>query len=227
MVFRRSRTRKRAALLASFLVLFVLASGPGGLAFTGTTTTVEYSVTESLTLPRDNYSAYAFSLAAGDSILYSVRVTAGGAIDVYFVPPEGLTTYATGVASTFGRYLAEEARTEFSGAFADQDVVGPVTVIIDNVALSGAQPSGAVTVTLTLSKSSNLLLGGVLFIMCGVAILAITAIILLIRRRKAAPLPQSIPYGMPPPTPYQTPRPETPQGPGESPPEGPSPPSRP
>jgi len=227
MVFRRSRTRKRAALLAAFLVLFVLASGPGGLAFTGTTRTVEYSLTESLTLPRDYYSAFAFSLAAGDSLLYSVRVTAGGAIDVYFVPPEGLTTYATGVASTFGRYLAEEARTEFSGAFADPNAIGPVTVIIDNVALSGAQPSGAVTVALTLSKSSNLLLGGTLFILCGVAILAITAVILLIRRRKTAPRPQSIPYRMPPPTPYQTLGPETRQGPGEPPPAGPSPPLRP
>lgn len=219
---RRSRTRRRAAILAALLVVSILASAPGRLAFAGTARTIEYSVTESITLPIDNYSAYTFSLAAGDSILYTVRVTAGGAIDVYFVPPAGLTAYAAGTASTFARYQSEETRTEFSGAFADPNAVGLVTVIIDNVVFSGAQPSGPVTVTLTLSKSSNLVLGGLLFIVCGIAILAVTAVILLIRRGRAAPALPPIPYGTAPPTPYQTPPPGTSPEPPETPPEGPS-----
>lgn len=187
---------RRIAFLGALLAVALVASGGRAQALSGTTRAIDSSVTETISLAADSYTGYAFSLAEADSIVYAIRVTEGGAIDVYFVPPVGLAAYATDGASTFPRYGGTERQTELSGTFADPTAIGSVTVVIDNANLTGAQAAGPVTVALTLTKSPNLLIGGILFIICGVATLGVTAVLLLLRRRKGAVSLPPTPYGL-------------------------------
>ena len=78
------------------------------------------------------------------------------------------------------------------------DVTGQVTVIVDNANVSAAQPTGVVSVSVGLFNSSNIVLGGILFILCGAGILGSVAIILAVRRRKARIAQPPFPPGGPP-----------------------------
>lgn len=175
--------RPGLVLFTGLLLLLWYAAGATRAALTGTATDVESAITETIVLPMNGYAAYNFTLATGEALLYSVEVTDGGAIDVYLVPPIGLAKYTTGSSSTFDRYQEFPNQRAVSGTL--PEVTGRVAVIVDNTNVSAAQPIGVVSVSVALIKSSNIVLGGILFILCGAGILGSVAIILVVRRRKA------------------------------------------
>jgi hypothetical protein len=82
-------------------------------------------------------------------------------------------------------------------------VAGFVAVIVDNTAVGqgGADPTGPVTVSVNLAKASNLYLGGLILLACGVVLLVIAVVVAIVLQRKkaaAAPPPPPTPYGAPP-----------------------------
>ncbi|HLB68519.1 MAG TPA: hypothetical protein VJN63_08665 [Thermoplasmata archaeon] len=189
-------TRRGLVLFTGLLLVLGYAAGTARAALTGTSEDVESAITEAIVLPMNGYAAYNFTLATGEALVYSVEVTDGGAIDVYLVPPVGLAKYTTGSSSTFDRYQEFPDQRAVSGTL--PDVTGQVTVIVDNANVSAAQPTGVVSVSVGLFKSSNIVLGGILFILCGAGILGSVAIILAVRRRKARIAQPPFPPGGPP-----------------------------
>ncbi|HEY5538873.1 MAG TPA: hypothetical protein VIL58_04960 [Thermoplasmata archaeon] len=175
--------RRGLVLFTGLLLLLGYAGGTTRAELTGTVTIVDPAITEAIVLAMNAYAAYIFTLATGEALLYSVEVTDGGAIDVYLVPPVGLAKYTAGSSSTFDRYQEFPDQRAVGGSL--QDVTGQVAVIVDNANVSAAQPTGIVSVSVALSKSSNIVLGGILFMLCGAGSLGSVAIILVVRRRKA------------------------------------------
>ncbi len=188
--------RRGLVLFTGLLLVLEYAAGTARAALTGTAEDVESAITEAIVLPMNGYAAYNFTLATGEALVYSVEVTDGGAIDVYLVPPVGLAKYTTGSSSTFDRYQEFPDQRAVRGTL--PDVTGQVTVIVDNANVSAAQPTGVVSVSVGLFKSSNIVLGGILFILCGAGILGSVAIILAVRRRKARIAQPPFPPGSPP-----------------------------
>ena len=226
---RSTQTREpvRLVIIAALVLLVSIVPTASGY-HRGTTKIVETSVSESVTLPVNNWTAYTFTLGVTEVIEYNVLVTNGTAIDVYFVPEEQLVNYANDSASSF-QYFREGTNDTLSAVGTFNGASGVVSVIIDNVDIvpGDAEPTGPVTVSVNLTKSSNLFLGGLIFIGCGIALLAVALIVFLIlrRRKAAAPPPPPAPYAGPPSADYPPggPPPAAPEGP----PQGPSPPPSP
>ena len=212
-----------------FALLFVAA------LLTPTTTVVAYhtgpikavasEISEMLTLPRNNYSGYTFTLAKGDRIVYDVRVTRGTGIDLYVVSATELGFYRSDSGVRFYWLAAAEAQTVISGVFeADARTAGADTVIVDNVDFSGAQPYGSVNVSVNLTREAAPppspwpVVGIVVSVGIGLAILVLLAV----RMRKK---PASVPAPPYPPT-YTVPPPPhvPPSAPPQPPPPGPPPP---
>ncbi|TLZ73326.1 MAG: hypothetical protein E6K10_00455 [Methanobacteriota archaeon] len=206
-------------LLGLALTLF---PAPATAHHQGTVKAVDVSISETVPLPVNNWTAYTFSLNLGDEIKYEIHVTNGTAIDVYFVPPDGLQAYANDTALQFRLFLDIVNLRDFSGHFGGQ--TGSVSVIVDNtdVTQGGATLTGPVTVSVHLEKSSSLFLSGVILILCGIAFLAvaIAMVFILRRRRKAAEgPPPPVPYSGPPPSTHEAPpAPSPPESPAEGPP---------
>ena len=213
-------------LAVALLALTALAAPVAG--FQGTVHRVDTAVTETVTLPIDNWTAYFFEMNAGDVIDYDIRVTVGSPIDVYIVPDIGLADYANHTKVQFLEYLDFNNQRTVTGRFGS--AAGGVGFIVDNtnVTQGGADPTGPVTVALHLEKSSNLYLGGLIFLGCGVGLLAAAVVVALVLQRKKAAAAQPVPYG-PPPTPYETASGSPPTAASNPPTEGlpPSPPSNP
>jgi hypothetical protein len=212
--------------VAALLALTVLAPASSGHHL-GVVKRVDAAISETITLPVNNWTAYAFDMNAGDTLAYDVSVTSGGAIDLYIVPDVGLAAYANDTTVQFLEYVEVTNNRTFGGTFGG--ATGFVAVIVDNtnVGSGGATSTGPVTVSVHLVKSSGLFLGGLIFLTCGVVLLVVAVIVaLVLQRRKATVLPPPpAPYGTPP-VPYQPPPgppPEAPPGP----PEGPLPPQNP
>lgn len=184
-------------------------------------------IAETITLPVNNWTAYAFDMNAGDTLAYDVSVTSGGAIDLYIVSDIGLAGYANDSQVQFLVYAEISNNRTFGGTFAG--ATGYVAVVVDNtdVGQEGAVPSGPVTVSVHLTRTSNVFLGGVILLACGVVLLVVAVVVaLMLQRKKAAGLPPPPgPYGTPP-VPYQSPPSPPPQRP-PGPPEGPLPPQNP
>ena len=215
MPIRRSPGRRSVLVAVALLALTALAAPATG--FQGTVQRVGTAVTETVTLPVDHWTAYLFEMNAGDTIAYDIRVTVGSPIDVFIVPDIGLADYANNTKVQFLEYLDFNNQRNVSGSFGG--AAGGVGFIVDNtnVTQGGADPTGLVTVAVTLERSSNLYLGGLIFLGCGVALLVIAVVVALVLQRKKAASAPPAPYG-PPPTLYETPS-------GSVPGAGPGPPS--
>jgi len=201
--------------LVAVALLAVTALAVPAAGFQGTVHRVDTAVTETVTLQVDNWTAYLFEMNAGDTIAYDIGVTVGSPIDVYIVPDIGLADYANKTKVQFLEYLYFNNQRNVSGSFSG--TAGGVGFIVDNtnVTQGGADPTGPVTVAVHLERSSNLYLGGLIFLGCGIALLVSAVVVALVLQRKKAAAAQPAPYG-PPPTPYETPA-------GSSPPDGPGP----
>src|SRR5256712_2402895 len=203
----------RAAGRAGLSVLLLLiVSGlvvPTSTAYhTGIVTMAGLPISETITLPRNNYSGYTFSMGNGDRITYDIRVTSGGPIDLYVVSADNLQKYRNDSSVSFSPRLRVENRTTMAGVYtATAQTAGANTVIVDNVDISGALATGSVTVAVSLSREppqgpNPLILGGVIVaVVAGVA--GIVAPILRAPRRPA-PHPPPPPYP-PAPRPYPPP----------------------
>jgi len=192
---------------------------------TGPIKAVASEISETLTLPRNNYSGYTFTLGRGDRIVYDVRVNRGTGIDLYIVSATDLGFYRSDSGVRFYWLDAVEAQTVISGVFmADSRTAGADTVIVDNVDFSGAQPYGPVNVSVNLTREVAPAPSPwpVVVLVFGVGIAVAVLVLLAVRMRKnpssvpAPPYPS--PYGSPP-RPYAPPI-----SPPQSPPQGPQPP---
>ena len=222
------RSTSSWSVLVAVTLLAVTALAVPAAGFQGTVHRIDTAVTETVILQIDNWTAYLLDMNAGDTIAYDLRVTAGSPIDVFIVPDIGLADYANKTKVQFLEYLDFNNQRNVSGSFGG--AAGGVGFIVDNtnVTQSGADPTGPVTVAVHLERSSNLYLGGLIFLGCGIALLVSAVVVALVLQRKKAAAAQPAPYG-PPPTPYETPvGSPPPEGPGPSP-EGlpPSPPPNP
>ena len=222
------RSTSSWSVLVAVTLLAVTALAVPAAGFQGTVHRIDTAVTETVILQIDNWTAYLLDMNAGDTIAYDLRVTAGSPIDVFIVPDIGLADYANKTKVQFLEYLDFNNQRNVSGSFGG--TAGGVGFIVDNtnVTQGGADPTGPVTVAVHLERSSNLYLGGLIFLGCGIALLVSAVVVALVLQRKKAAAAQPAPYG-PPPTPYETPVGSLPpEGPGPSP-EGlpPSPPPNP
>ena len=194
------------SVLVAVALLAVTAFALPAAGFQGTVHRVDTAVTETVRLQVDNWTAYLFDVNAGDTIAYDIRVTVGSPIDVYIVPDIGLADYANHTKVQFLEYLDFNNQRTVTGRFGS--AAGGVGFIVDNtnVTQGGADPTGPVTVALHLEKSSNLYLGGLIFLGCGVLLVSAVVVALVLQRKKAAaaePMPPA-PYG-PPLSPYEAP----------------------
>lgn len=222
----------RAAAIALSLFVALGIGVPSVAAYhTGTTKTVSLHVTETVTLTVNTYAVYTFSIASGDTLAYSLTVTAGTPIDMYIVPPNGLTAYESDSAPSFALYHQVENQRTITGTFTGTTQNdGTDSVVVDNVDFSGYLASGDVTVTVDLTRTpasgpSLALIGGILLVV--IIVIALVAIVALRARKKRAMAPPP-PMGPPPypgtpgpygPPPYYPP----PQQPPQYPPPPPSP----
>ncbi len=199
------RVVRWAALLAALGLFAASLAAPAARGFDQVADkAVASSISETVVIPAENYTVYSFSLWVGETIAYDIRVTQGFAIDVYFVPPDGLADYRDPLAALFRLYQGVENQRVIAGTFSAAS--GDVSVILDNVNRTdtGASPSGPVTVDVSLQKNPSFLyLGAVALIVFGIAVLAAVAI-LARRRAKAPPKPAR----RPPPKPYERRPPE-------------------
>ena len=193
----------RLAIAGAVVIALSIAVPIAGATHQGTARTVDSPVAETVTLPMNHWTAYTMTLSEFESIDYNILVTNGTAIDVYFVPATELANYANDSASSF-QYYRENTNNTLNARGTFGRATGAISVIIDNVGIvpGDAQPTGSVTVSVDLTKTSNgsnLFLGAYIFIGCGVLFLVVAVVVFLVlRRRKAA-------AGPPPPTPYTTP----------------------
>ncbi len=171
-----------------------LAAPPASAHHAGTEKTVETAISETVTLPVNNWTAYTFTLASGDDLAYDIRVTSGSAIDVYFVPPAGLEDYRSDV-STFTDYAYAENKMTVKGTYSvSSSHAGSISVILDNTDLSGAVPTGNVTATVSLTKEPwhpSILITVGLVVLAIVTVVIVAFAVILRRRQRAAPAPRA------------------------------------
>lgn len=210
-------------MLLVLAALLTAASPPVAAHHTGTVVAVETSIAETVTLPENNFSAYTIVLESGETIGYDIRVVSGGNIDVYFVLTGGLLNYTSDTAVSIQAYALSEDARNITGTF--DRVTGTVTVIVDNTDRVGAIPTGAVTVSVSLTKNTPVLLAAIALIAIGATTLGIVVVFVLVLRRRTRetpppPRPYAGPYAAPPPPPASG---EPPASDGPS---GPPPPSQ-
>src|SRR2546427_8643287 len=102
-------------------------------------------ISETITLPVNNWTAYAFDMNAGDTLAYDVTVTTGGGIDLYIVSDVGLAQYVNDSQVQFLVYTQISDNRTVGGTFGG--ATGYVAVVVDNtdVGHGGAAPTGPLT----------------------------------------------------------------------------------
>jgi hypothetical protein len=226
MVAPRGASWRTVAFALFLLVALGFSVSPVAAYHMGTTKSVSLHISETVTLPTNNYTVYTFSIGSGDTLTYNIAVTSGSAIDMYIVPAAGLAAYESESAQSFSLYDQFENRMTIAGTFrGTSQNAGTDSVIVDNVDFSGAVPSGAVTVTVDLTRTippgpSLAVIGGILLAV--VVVIALVAFLAVRARKKRAMAPPPIaPPAYPgPPGPYAPP----PYFPPQPPPQGPYPP---
>jgi len=208
----RRPTARALGILLVLAAVLAAASPPAAAHHTGTVRPVDTSITDTVTLPENNFTGYTIVLGSGETIGYDIRVVSGGNIDVYFVLTGGLLNYTSDTAVSIQAYALSEDARNVTGTF--DRATGAVTVIVDNTDRVGAIPTGPVTVSVSLTKNTPVVLAAIALILGGAAILAIVLVLVLVRRRRTREGPAP-----PPPRPYAGPYapPSQPTAPGEAP----------
>ena len=104
--------------VGGLLALAVLAPAASGHHL-GIVKPVGAGISETITVPENNWTAYAFDMNAGDTLAYDVTVTTGGAIDLYIVSDVGLAQYVNDSQVQFLVYAEIVNNRTFVGAFGD------------------------------------------------------------------------------------------------------------
>jgi len=185
------------------LILFTMIPALPSTAahHTGTVKPMGISVNETITLPMNNWTAYQTDLQSTDRLVIDVRVLSGSAVDVYVVPSGGLAAYRSDQAIGFSYYEAYENSSQTHDVFSR--VSGTVFVIVDNVDLSAAQPTGNVTVRVGLGPEPPGPIPWLVVAVCGIGFGAAIAvgITLSLRQRKQRRALAPPPPPPPPPPP--------------------------
>src|SRR3972149_267457 len=102
----------RRAVACGLFLLVVLGFGVSPVAayHIGTTKSVSLHISETVTLPMNNYTVYTFPIGSGDTLTYNIAVTSGSAIDMYIVPAAGVANYQSESAQSFSLYDQFENR---------------------------------------------------------------------------------------------------------------------
>ncbi len=213
--------RQAGLSLVLFLFAFGLSAPLAAAYHTGAVKAANLSVSETITLPTNTYSGYTFTIGNGDRLSYDLRVTSGSPIDMYVVSADNLLRYRNDSTVSFFATVRVENRTTISDVFTGTpQTAGADTLIVDNTDLSGAVPTGAVTVSVNLRREpppapNPLPIGGAIAaVVVGVAVIAL---LVLRARRRHAYAGALRPYARPPYSPPQQP----PQGPYPPPPPAP------
>lgn len=197
------RMRTSHARLASAAVLvFLLAIGAMPLAgahHSGTSSNPGLTVSETITIPVNNYTAYHFFLQSSEQIQYSLQVVSGSNIDLDILPPAGFEEYANHPVVTFHFLQLVENRQTIQGSYVG--AIGQVTVVVDNVDLRGATPTGPVTVSVNLSKIGPPAPPLIFFVVMGIVLAVVTILIIWVWTRKKPKAPMTPGYGPVPPPP--------------------------
>lgn len=169
------------------------------------------TMSETLTLPAGEYKAYGASLSPSTPLTFSVRVTSGGAVDVYMFDATGYADYKDPMATTFQYYVSgtEENTMSFSGTFRPTSTQ-TYYMVVDNAPISSTGAMGTNSVTVDVSASYGAP-GISPFVWVGLAVavvivVAVVVVVLSIRRkrRQAAQAPPAPPpwagtqWGAPP-----------------------------
>jgi hypothetical protein len=187
-------------LVALALIVFLPGAQAGSLA------TVSPPDSRTVTVAVNDYAAFSVNIATSWSLVVGITVTTGGNIDVYVTQQGGYNDYINPNAAQF-LYLVSGTQENTRSYNKTLSSSGLYYIIVDNddVTLSGAQPSGSVTVQMFFGQSQTSFLLGLVIIL--IIVLVIVAFVVLRRRRKAAQVPPLVPPPMQPPPlePPQTP----------------------
>ena len=201
-------------------MVFALSVLLAPVASAGSVVSLTPPDTRTITIPDADWAAFQLSIGFAGAVSLSVRVISGSqVVDVYTTEPGGYAEYSNpaSLSFTYLRASSAERQVSFDTTITQS---GTVIVIIDNAAItvSGANPTGPVTVTLTFASSSAGLLG---YAVCGVIGIVVILILVLRARSRAkkrqqlAQMPPPV-IGPPPltgPPPPSQPGPPTPSGP--------------
>ena len=222
--------------IAAVLVGIVLMAGLLPLASAQMETMMGNTMSETLTLPSNEYKAYGVSLSPASPFTFSVRVTAGGPVDVYLFNATSYAEYKDPMELTFGYYSAgtQENTMSFSGRFTASRAA-TYYLVVDNAPISASGAMGGASATVAVSAQVGSPAGDPALLLVSVVVIAVLGvgsvlIVLSVRRkrRKAAVLPPTVPAwpappgGVPPPQlpasppsypPSQLPPPPGPPGP--------------
>ena len=228
---RTVRTSLRTLALPGLVLLVALATAAPVAAPTGTTWPMLTTVTETIPVAQGEYYAYMTVLSTNERVVYDVRVTTGSNIDFYVLGQVGFGLYAGD--QSFQRLVQVENTRTAAGEYI---TTGQIFLVVDNADLSGAMPTGSVTVSVNLQRTSvpaTSLLSPVLWAGIGIliAIVVVVVILAVVLSRKKAGAPQPPQAAAPPPygqTQYGAPQYGQPYGqypPQAPPPSGPYPPN--
>ncbi len=213
---RTVRKAVRTLALPGLVLLVALAlAAPAASPHEGLTWPMTTSINEIIDVPINNYTAYMTVLSTNERVVYDVRVTSGSNIDLYILSAVGFGLYAGD--QSFQRLAQVESRRVITGEYG---TTGQIFIVVDNVDLSGAMPTGRVTVSVNLSRTSASpapVFSPLLWAGIGIAIVVVAVVIVLavlLSRRKPAVPPTPPTPGTPPPYgQYPPPQPPPPSGP--------------
>lgn len=193
------------------------------------------TMSETVTLPAGEYKAYGVSLNQALRFTFSMRVTTGGAVDVYLFDAVDYSDYKNPLVSSFNYYSAgtRENTMSFSGTFSAPQA-GTYYLVVDNapISASGAMGSAPATVEVTAQAGTPSDPGLVYVGLVVAAVLAVGVALIVLsvrkKRREAARVPPpaapwtGAPWQLPPTQSPSTP-PESSQTPPRLPPSSPGP----
>ena len=200
---RTVRTSLRTLALPGLVLLIALVTAAPASAPTGITWPMPTSANETITVAQGEYYGYMTVLSTNERVVYDVRVTSGSNIDFYILGQVGFGLYVGD--QSFQRLVQVEDTQTAAGEYT---TVGQIFLVVDNADLSGATPTGSVTVSVNLQRTSlpaTSLMSPFLWMGIGLLIAIVVVVVVvalaLSRKKKGAPQPpqQAAPpaYGQP------------------------------
>ncbi len=173
---------------AVLLVWLALAATP-----VAAQTVLGESFRDSVTIPAEDHAAFTIALSPSEEVKFSVQVTTGGDIDVYFTNQAGYSDYVNPDAPEFYYFVkpTKEQVSSFSNSF-HPNQTGTYYIVLDNAYITdtGAMPTGPVVVALEVTKAPYSPFGVpevILYPLVGAAIgVTVAGVTALVRRRRAA-----------------------------------------
>jgi len=190
-----------ACLVAALAILGGIFGAPAAAHHTGAVSPMGRSVSETISLPANNWTAYRTRLtSASERVVYDLQVIQGSAIDLYILPENGLAMYRQDPVYAFYSYDARENASVIQGSWRRVQGVD-VYFVVDNVDIRGAMPTGPVTVRVSLTQEFESTVPDWFWFVCAALAAAVIAVptALYLRQRKRRAMVRAVPP--PPPAP--------------------------